>query len=166
MKNLLYLIIFFLIASCSNNKVAYWCGDHQCINKKERETYFKKTMTVEVREIKSESKKNISEIEKITKKIEMNQKKDKVKKKNLAKQIKLEEKRRVQEEKALAKQIKIKEKNNLEKNIESSEKKEMTTKTSQSSIDNDYSISFNKLVEKIIKRNSFRPYPDINDIPN
>ena len=123
-------------------------------------------MTVEVREIKSESKKNISEIEKITKKIEMNQKKDKVKKKNLAKQIKLEEKRRVQEEKALAKQIKIKEKNNLEKNIESSEKKEMTTKTSQSSIDNDYSISFNKLVEKIIKRNSFRPYPDINDIPN
>ena len=25
---------------------------------------------------------------------------------------------------------------------------------------------FKKLVEKITKENSFRPYPDINDIPN
>ena len=28
------------------------------------------------------------------------------------------------------------------------------------------STSFEKLVEKITKRNSLKPYPEINDIPN
>ena len=58
MKNLLFIIIFFLVIGCSNNKQVYWCGDHACVNKKEREEYFKKNMIVEVRNY-DESKKMI-----------------------------------------------------------------------------------------------------------
>ena len=42
MKNLFFLFILFMIISCSSNKVVYWCGDHPCINKKEKKAYFKK----------------------------------------------------------------------------------------------------------------------------
>jgi len=55
MKNYLFLCVFFLIFSCTNNKSVYWCGDHPCINNKEKEAYFKKTMIVEVRELKKET---------------------------------------------------------------------------------------------------------------
>ena len=51
MKKFYYIIIFFVVISCANNKVVYWCGDHPCINKKEREAYFKKTMVVEAKNI-------------------------------------------------------------------------------------------------------------------
>ena len=54
-----------MIISCSLNKKVYWCGDHPCINKKEREAYFKKTMIVEVKGSRSKSYMNDSEIEKI-----------------------------------------------------------------------------------------------------
>ena len=37
MNKLFYLIIFFIIVGCSNNKGAYWCGDHPCINNQEKE---------------------------------------------------------------------------------------------------------------------------------
>ena len=47
MKNLFFLFILFIIISCSPNRGVYWCGDHPCINKKEKEAYFKKTMIVE-----------------------------------------------------------------------------------------------------------------------
>ena len=40
------------VLNCSNNKTIYWCGDHPCINKKEKEAYFKETMIVEVRDLK------------------------------------------------------------------------------------------------------------------
>ena len=47
-KNFIILIFIFMI-SCTNNKGVYWCGDHPCINKEEKEAYFKKTMIVEVK---------------------------------------------------------------------------------------------------------------------
>ena len=62
MKNLFYLIIFFVIIGCSTNKVVYWCGDHPCINKKEKVAYFKKNMVVEMRSAKKTDYKNNSEI--------------------------------------------------------------------------------------------------------
>ena len=66
MNKLFYLIIFFVILGCSTNKVVYWCGDHPCINKKEKEAYFKKTMIVEVRKLDKFDKSENSEIEKKT----------------------------------------------------------------------------------------------------
>ena len=67
MKSLVFLIILFILTSCSTDKDTYWCGDHPCINKKEKEAYFKKTMIVEIRELSKQNKKSKSEVEKIKK---------------------------------------------------------------------------------------------------
>ena len=63
MIKVFFLFIFLFILSCSVNKTVYWCGDHPCINKKEKESYFKKTMIVEVKQIKKDLNKNNSELE-------------------------------------------------------------------------------------------------------
>ena len=148
MKNLFFLFILFMIISCSSNKVVYWCGDHPCINKKEKKAYFKKNMIVEVKNIKSKNYKNNSEIEKI---MQESQKKEKIRIKNekdLAKQINLEEKKRIKgEKKSYKRKIYV----NKEKQLKKAE------------IDLD---EFSELVEKITKKNTFKPYPDINEIPN
>ena len=54
-----YNFINFLtfIVCCSNGKRVYWCGDHACINNKEKEAYFKKTMIVEIKELSKRIKK-------------------------------------------------------------------------------------------------------------
>ena len=58
MKNLFLILFSFLVLNCSSNKTVYWCGDHPCINKKERESYFKKTMIIEIRDLEKNKKKN------------------------------------------------------------------------------------------------------------
>ena len=86
MKNYLFLCVFFLIFSCTNNKSVYWCGDHPCINNKEKEAYFKKTMIVEVRELKKENNKDISEFGKLLKQAQVDEKKRIMSEKELRKQ--------------------------------------------------------------------------------
>ena len=146
MKSLFYLLLFIIIISCTTDKEVYWCGDHPCINKNEREAYFKKTMIVEIKEIKTTSKNN-SEVEQImrqagveekyrttnekdlTKEIKLEEKRRIKKEKNDIKQAKLEQKRRIKEEKKAIKQAKleqkrrIKEEKKLAKQIERDEKK-------------------------------------------
>ena len=135
MKKYLFLLILFLNIGCSNNNGVYWCGDHPCINKKEKEAYFKKTMIVEQRKFDKSKIKKDSEIEKLLKQAKLNEQErilsekelkkiSKIEEKELAKQIKLEEKRRVNEEKELAKQIKIDEKKKIKKQKKLSKKKE------------------------------------------
>ena len=75
MKKLLYLFLLFFIISCSNGKKVYWCGDHPCINKKEKEAYFKKTMIVEIKEFDETANKNKSEVAKIMKQAKVEEKK-------------------------------------------------------------------------------------------
>ena len=75
MKALTLLIFTFLLFACSNTKKVYWCGDHACINNKEKEIYFKKTMIVEIRDFTKQNKKSKSEIEKIKKQAGLEQKK-------------------------------------------------------------------------------------------
>ena len=200
MKNLFYLIIFFVIIGCSANKVVYWCGDHPCINKKEKEAYFKKTMVVEMKELKKTNINNNSEIEKIIQQVKLDEKKRIKQEKDLIKLAKLDEKRRIKEEKNLAKQIekdekkrieqekdlikqakldekrRIEEEKNLTKQIQKEEKKiiKKGRETSKQKVLIDTGLvnieieatKFNELVEKITKKNLFRSYPDINDIPN
>jgi len=194
MKNLFYLIIFFVIIGCSTNKVVYWCGDHPCINKKEKEAYFKKTMVVEMKELKKTNINNNSEIEKIIQQAKLDEKqrikqeKDLIKQakldekrrikeeKELAKQVRLEEKRRIKEEKELAKQVRLeekREKNNIWKDEKKLPKKEVSkTKNKETAINIDMastnisSAKFKELAERITLKNKFRPFPNINDIPN
>jgi len=212
MKNYLFLCVFFLIFSCTNNKSVYWCGDHPCINNKEKEAYFKKTMIVEVRELKKESNKDISEFEKLLKQAQVDEKKRimsekelikqsmldekrRIKEeKELAKQVRLDEKRRIKEEKEIAKQVRldekrrIKEEKELTKQVRLDEKREKDnilkdekklskkevpkTENKETAINIDIvstnisSAEFKELVERITMKNKFRPFPNINDIPN
>ena len=160
MKILLYFIILFIFTSCSTDKNAFWCGDHPCINKKEKEAYFKKTMIVEIKDLKKKASKNNSEIEKIIQQARKGEKRRIKEEKSKAKQAKLEAKRKKKEEKYLAKQI------------EQDQAEIIKKKTSKQSVNTDAGIesptsispNFNKLVEKITKRNILRPYPNINDI--
>ena len=193
MKNLFFLFILFMIASCSSNKGVYWCGDHPCINKKEKEAYFRKAMIVEIKNLKNKNYKDNSEIEKImqevqskdkkiikdekdfTKQAKLEKKRQIKEERNLAKQIKLEEKKRIKEERNLAKQIKLEEKKRI-KNIKKSSKREINVnkeKQLKKNTELEAAITnteiklgkFSELVEKITKKNTFRTYPDINDIP-
>ena len=190
MKILLFLFFLFSVTACTSNEAVYWCGDHACINNKEKEDYFKKTMIVEMRGInKKESKKN-SELEKI---ILQSQKKDKKKMKTekyLSKQLRLEEKRKRKEEKSKAKvalkeeKQKIKqakldqkrrksEEKKFQKEIKREEAKTVKKKNNKKKIINSIvknknviSSHFSNLVKKIKDKNFFKTYPDINDIPN
>ena len=70
MKYLLIFITFFLLYSCSNNKGVYWCGDHACVDNKERKEYFKKNMTVEIKKTNKNKKKKLSQVDLIKKSLD------------------------------------------------------------------------------------------------
>ena len=194
MKYLILLIFSLLVFACSNGKRVYWCGDHACINNKEKEAYFKKTMIVEIRELSKQNKKSKSELEIIKKQAGLEQKKEIKNEKELAKQVRLDKKRRIKEEKELAKQVRldkkrrIKEEKELAKQVRLEEKKiikeekksykKKILKTENVPLEKEIVINtgiarinissneFKELVEKITNKNMFKPYPNINDIPN
>ena len=180
MKYLILLIFSLLLFACSNGKRVYWCGDHACINNKEREAYFKKTMIVEIKELSKQNKKSKSELEIIKKQAGIEQKKEIKNEKELTKQARLDEKRRLKEQKELAKQARLEKKrgaNDIWKvEKKSSKKKVIKTKNNPSEKEviintatariNISSTEFKELVEKITKKNMFKPYPNINAIPN
>ena len=165
-----------MVVACSNNKSVYWCGDHPCINKKEKEAYFKKTMIVEIKNLRDKNYKSSTEYERIMQQAQLDEKKRIKGEKNLAKQAKLEEKRRIREEKDLAKQIKLEDKKRIKEEKELSRSKivKNETKHLKKNIESITSIlntkielgKFSEIVEKITKKNTFRPFPDIDDIPN
>ena len=177
MKFFFFLFILLLTISCGSNKGVYWCGDHPCINKKEKEAYFKKNMVVEMRSAKKTDYKNNSEIEQLMQEAEgkekirikndkSSSKQVRLEEKKLAKQIELEEKRQIKEEKKLAKQIKLEEKKQNKKKKKSSIKKiggdnEKQLKKTEINLS-----EFSEIVEKITRKNAIKPYPDINDIAN
>ena len=51
-----YINLFFLVflIGCSTNNEVFWCGDHACVNKKEKEKYFMENMIVEIKNIKND----------------------------------------------------------------------------------------------------------------
>ncbi len=183
MKYLIFLIFPFLFFACSTGKKVYWCGDHACINNKEKETYFKKTMIVEIRELDKKDKESKSGIDIIKKQFDLENKKKIKEEKKSAKQTHLGEKRKIKEEKELAKQARlaekkrIKEEKELAKQVSLEEKKidkvkkklsikkaqkaenvplekEIEISTSIAKIDIS-SNEFNDLIKKITKKNMF-----------
>jgi len=65
MKNLFFFFFLLFLTSCSYEKKTFWCGDHPCVNKAERELYFKKNMSVEVKKFNKKDKLKKSEIDEI-----------------------------------------------------------------------------------------------------
>ena len=182
MKYFIYVLCIFTLISCANDKSVYWCGDHACINKKEKEAYFKKTMIVEKKQISKKNKKNKSEISAIKKQAQVESKESVKNEKELAKQKRLDEKRFKNEQKELAKEILKEEKREKKLKKTQSRKSDLVKKTkpkldSQKFKKNKIeintpivkaeipSIKFKELADKILNRNKFRPFPDINDIP-
>ena len=118
-----FIVLFFLILlSCTNKNEVYWCGDHACINNKEKKAYFEKTLITEIKDFtKRKRKKSQFEIIKEKAGLDLDKEKeeefeDKIEvlsteeQKALAKQLRLEEKQRIKEEKKLAKQSRLDEK--------------------------------------------------------
>ena len=120
MKYFLFIIFIITLQSCVSKKKTFWCGDHPCANKAEQQSYFKKNLTVEVKQKYITQKEEASKVEKIITQT------TKINKKQVAKLEKMERKRLLTEEKELIKLSKIKnkknakwKKNNLkEKNIQ------------------------------------------------
>ena len=179
MKFLFVLILTLFLFACTSSKQTYWCGDHACINNKEKESYFKKTMIVEVRNLEKrkstetdleiikkqagiEDKNKVEDVEKLEEKTALNEKEliEKVridknrridKQKQLAKQTRLEEKRRIKEEKKF-----------LKKNNSKEDKIILDVGVASLKIS---STKFDELMDNIRKKNIVKSYPDINNIP-
>tara|TARA_Y100000590_G_scaffold392236_1_gene469511 strand:- start:34 stop:612 length:579 start_codon:yes stop_codon:yes gene_type:complete len=191
MTKIFILLSILFLFSCSNNKVVYWCGDHACVNKKEKDAYFKKNMIIEVKNIENKKKGKNSKNEEIIKQVKNEQKKLAKKDKELAKKNKLEKKIKLKKEKELAKQIKLEEKRilkeekkrikeekklarKMEKQIkkdskiteDSNEKNEKITSLNNNEIEKSgFPNIFHRIKESIVGKNLNKPYPDINDIP-
>jgi len=149
MKIFYIILTLFVLSNCSNQKKVFWCGDHACSNKKEKEAYFKKTMIVELKVLnKSEKKKDNNLTDEILlrdKKYKKKNKKDSKKtsqdiifnkEKLLDEQIKIDEKKRIDEEE-LIKQIlieekKLQEQEKLSKKILLNDKKKIKVTSNQS----------------------------------
>ena len=116
------ILLFIILLSCTNKNKVYWCGDHACINNKEKKTYFEKTLITEIKDLtKQKRKKSDFEIIKEKAGLDLDKGKeeefeDKIEvlsteeQKALAKQLRLEEKQRIKEEKKLTKQSRLDEK--------------------------------------------------------
>ena len=113
MKHLILLFFLLSLIACSNVKKVYWCGDHACINKKEKEAYFKKTMIVEIRELNKKNEKSKSEIDKIKKQAGLLLEKEIQAEKDLVKNTRLEKKRIIKEQKELVKQARLEKKRRI-----------------------------------------------------
>ena len=189
---ILYIFPILLLFSCTNQKNVFWCGDHACLNKKEKEIYFKKTMTVEIKSINtSKDKKETNLTDQILISNNKNLKKKSKNSNELSQKNISEEKDRLKQEKILAEQAKIDKENVeadlikellLEENKLKSEKKEKLTKklllndkSEEKIITNKIILSNNKndknllefdtLVKAITNKNLVKPFPNINDIP-
>ena len=172
MKIYKYFIIFIFIISCSSNDGVYWCGDHACVNNKEKEAYFKKTMIVEIRNVNKSDLKSESVNEKIIKESQNNEKKLDTKsydeeenitdEREIEQQVELQEKIDLQQ-KELKEQIKIEEEKRLDSKIRNQEESSSFVKVIE--MNEISSMNFDELADRILARNSSRSYPKINDIP-
>jgi len=162
MRLLITLIILFLINNCSKNKYVYWCGDHVCSNNKERITYFKKTMVVEIRDLSEVNKKEISKERK--KQLKLEAKKKRLEEKELKKQARLDKKIKLLEKKSIKKKKtrkKVKKQLDTDEEILSEiESEEISTKTFKNSISE--SSDFDEITKKILNASKNKKYPDIN----
>ena len=117
-----FILLFIILLSCTNKKEVHWCGDHACINNKEKKAYFEKTLITEIKDLTKQKRKK-SDFEIIKEKAGLDLDKEKEKEfedkievlsteeqKALAKQLHLEEKQRIKEEKKLTKKLRLDEK--------------------------------------------------------
>ena len=123
------IIIFFLLITvqgCSKNKTVLICGDHICVNKIEAKQYFEENLSLEVRIVDNNKRKELSLIE-----LNMNDNSDDreislIKKNNTSKELKLLTGKEIKE---IKKKVKNKTKNKIKTKTQNKKiKKEITKK--------------------------------------
>ena len=63
MKLITFFLVLLLITGCSKAKTVLICGDHVCINKKEAKQYFEENLSLEVKIINQNMKKEVDLVE-------------------------------------------------------------------------------------------------------
>ena len=121
MRNIYFVILLLFLVNCSKPKTVLICGDHICINKTEAEEYFKENLSIEVKIIDRNKKKDLTLIElNLNSEPEVDKKILISKKNNTDKKIKsLSNKEIVEIKKRLKKRKKVKE---IKKKISTSKK--------------------------------------------
>ena len=189
-----YIKLFFLLVllSCSSNKEVFWCGDHACINKAEKEEFFQNNMIVEVRKIGKKENKEYSKVNEVINqgklnkdnlaadengkiKLSKSEKKQRIKdEKQLSRQLLKQKRQRIKDEKKLAKELKKEEKKrNKNKDVKNKVysikktkkvvKKPLINKSNVVSSVNDKSgLKFVDLVKKIKEKSYAKSFPNIN----
>jgi len=150
----LLFILFFLASSCSKPKTVLICGDHICVNKDEAQKYFEDNLSLEVKIIHKENKKQADLVELNLEKNDDGKKKIKIVKK-------------IDTDKNLKKLTK-KEVTDIKKNIKKSKnKKKEFNKISQKKIKKDEKekdLKKNELNKRIVKKSVNKRQEDIVDI--
>ena len=110
-----------------NNKISYICGERECVDKKERDKYFKKNLSLEVKTFSKKKDKEIDLIKLNVNSEYKNYKKKKIKleKLDLSKEEKLKQKReKIELKKKIRAERKLaKAKKNYSKAVKGSETK-------------------------------------------
>ncbi|MAJ23513.1 MAG: hypothetical protein CBC24_06560 [Candidatus Pelagibacter sp. TMED64] len=162
MKLILLTLLTIIIFSCGKRiDGVYWCGDHACINEKERLAYFQKTMIIEVRKLDGKKKKDLVDIKKSREiLIEHKEftKKQKLKNKILKDKHKSDVAQKIEKKYDFDEEI---DKTIFDKDKIASLKKK--DKNSESLIIHD---DFEKYIQLISKKKKKGSFPDINDFPN
>ena len=90
----IYLLVFcFLFIGCSKTDTLYWCGDHACRSVAEKNAYFEKTMTIEIKKSDQFDKITKSDLEIIKEQAVLEDKKRNVRRKTFVKKNKSSKKR-------------------------------------------------------------------------
>ena len=165
MKKILSVLFTTLLIGCANSNQVYWCGDHQCVNKKEREDFFKENMTIEVRRLSAEEKRQYSEVEKVFEQAYSKKVKKRIlKEKQIDKKNKYEEKEKIKEDKKLAKEKMLEKEKLLKKEKKTKKSKIKKVESSENLFTEKNNSDFSSIVEKVMKNNLSKPYPDLNDV--
>jgi hypothetical protein len=174
MKNITPLAFFILFIGCANSNNVFWCGDHACSNKKEKEEYFAKTMIVEIKQKNKKNKKKLSNVEIVEKEYGLNQEEEReiIKNKKISKATQNNQKEQLKREKEIEKQILRDERKKLKKEkkiLKENKKLSKKQKVNKENINAKESITtesndFDDLAKSILEKNKTKSFPDINDI--
>ena len=63
MKIIIIISLFFFFSNCNKPKIAFICGDHECVNKAEANQYFEENFILEVKIIEKKSSKDVDLVE-------------------------------------------------------------------------------------------------------
>ena len=133
-----YLFFFYLLISCNGIKKNYVCGDRPCVDKKEFNEYFAKTLSIEIKNEQKRKNKNIDLIKLNTKTLSSEEDNNSLSKKNRKLRKKAEKEKLRAEKYRLLEERKIRE---AERKLNEKKEKKLAK------------ISKSKIKDKILAKN-------------